>query len=403
MREKQRHKTAAIIGTVTPVPHYPKKLKVYLTNASPFWQAVYWERGKTYRKSTKTTDKLEAFKTAIVFYEQILLAKYSHPSHVESLPISLPASTTLTSSKAKKTFLETYEEWFELKSSKWKQAHTRNVRNRIEKYLLKDLAAKPIKAITQTELLSSLKKLDKKGITHTQHRLLRDCKSIWQYAIATGNCNRDITLNLTIALKSPVYGQQHAVSAEELPMLMSKITAEQTLNDKIKCLALEVIAHTFVRTSELLGATWSEIDFENRVWLIPARRMKMGVEHIVPLSNHVISLLIYIREDFSKSDYVFNRLNSTQKLAPDSLIKMLHKLGYKKRMSTHGFRAIASSVLNEHGFNADAIERQLSHLERNRVRRAYNRAQYLSERKDMMNWWSQYLLDCYSSTTKQKY
>ncbi len=157
MREKQRHKTAAIIGTVTPVPHYPKKLKVYLTNASPFWQAVYWERGKTYRKSTKTTDKLEAFKTAIVFYEQILLAKYSHPSHVESLPISLPASTTLTSSKAKKTFLETYEEWFELKSSKWKQAHTRNVRNRIEKYLLKDLAAKPIKAITQTELLSSLR------------------------------------------------------------------------------------------------------------------------------------------------------------------------------------------------------------------------------------------------------
>lgn len=387
-----RHKTAAIIGTVTPVPHYPKKLKIYLNNASPFWQAVYWDKGKTYRKSTKVTDKYIAIQKAIEFYEQIILSKYSHTHHLAQHSIRQPNKQQ--DAKTRLIIDEVVQRWIERTRSRWQKVHARNVINLIDNYLLNALSGKDFKTIKQEHLLKVLTHMEKKGIVNTAHRLLRHCKSIWQYAIATGICSRDITLNLGVALQSPVYTHQHAVKVQELPLLMQTITLHKDPRDKIKCIALEIIAHTFVRTSELLGACWSEFDIENQTWKIPAERMKMGQEHNVPLTEHVISLMTYIRNEFPNSNLVFHRGPTARCLAPDALIKLLHKLGYKGRMSTHGFRAIASTVLNENGFRADAIERQLSHAERNRVRRAYNRAEYLDERKEMMAWWSNYLLNC---------
>jgi len=397
MSEMNRHRTAAIIGTVTPVPNYPTKLKVYLNNASPYWQAVYWDNGKTYRKSTKTDDKREAYKKAKIFYEQIILSKYQHPAHLKKHKITTPKNNnTLHSSTQFETIAM---QWVERKETKWVAPHTRNVISRLYTYLLNDIGKKDIARITRVELLAGIQQLDDKGKSDAAHRLLNNCKNIWQYAIAIGACKNDITTGLNQVLHTPITTHQHAVPISELPKLMQAINIRATSADTIHFIALEIIAHTFVRTSELLRATWDEFDIEKAIWIIPARRMKMRIEHTVPLSRYVISLLQQIQASFPNTNHVIHVPNSDKLLAPDALVKQLHKIGYKGKMSTHGFRAIASTVLNENGFRADAIERQLAHTEHNQVRRAYNRAEYLDERVAMMDWWSSYLVDCCKKST----
>lgn len=399
MEANQRHKTAAIIGTITPVPNYPKKLKVYLNNASPFWQAVYWDNGKTYRKSTKETDKREAYKKAIVFYEQVILSKYQHPAHLKKHNIAKPKNNDTLRSNTQ--FEAIAMQWIERKEAKWTTRHTRNVISRLQKNLLNAIGKKDIAKITRNELIIGIQKLDDKGHSDAAHRLLNNCTNIWQYAIATGVCKHDITAGLNQVLHTPITTHQHALPIPELPKLIYALNAQANNTDLMHFIALEIIAHTFVRTSELLGATWDELDIEKALWTIPARRMKMRVEHRVPLSSYVIKLLQRIQANFPNTHHVIHVKHSDKLLAPDALIKTLHKMGYKGRMSTHGFRAIASTVLNENGFRADAIEKQLAHTEYNQIRRAYNRAEYLEERVEIMNWWSEYLLNfCNNHTGK---
>jgi integrase len=389
MIEMNRHRTAAITGTVTPVPNYPTKLKVYLNNASPYWQAVYWDNGKTYRRSTKTTNKLESFKKAKEFYEHILLSKYQNTAHLKRYNITL---STSKNDRADYSFETIAAQWIARKSTKWTLRYTRIIKSRIRTYLFRDFASKDIAKITPQLLLQALQKMEARGVIDSAHRLLNNCKHIWQYAIVTGACNKDITIGLSEALHTPIAVPQKAVAVLALPKLMRAITDSARQSEKMHYIGLELIAHTFARTSELLKATWEEFDMDKALWRIPAARMKMRTEHIVPLSSHVIALLDIIKADYPSTKFVIHRETDTP-LAPDALIKELHNMGYKGKMTTHGFRAIASTILNEHGFRADAIERQLAHSERNSVRRAYNRAEYMVERVEMMDWWSNYLID----------
>lgn len=154
--------------------------------------------------------------------------------------------------------------------------------------------------------------------------------------------------------------------------------------------ALLMVAMTFVRKNELLLARWEEFDLEKACWKIPAARMKMRVEHTVPLSRQALTILRHLRQH-GVSGYVFQHGDAAAPLPGNALLDILYRLGYKGKMTTHGFRAVASTILNEHGFRPDVIERQLAHAEPNQVRRAYNRAQYLAERSAMMQWWSDYL------------
>lgn len=138
-------------------------------------------------------------------------------------------------------------------------------------------------------------------------------------------------------------------------------------------------------------AKWHEFDLYKALWKIPAERMKMRIEHTVPLSKQAIGLLRFIKQTYPSDDYVINNGEPNKPIADNALILALYALGYKHKMTTHGFRAVASTVLNEHEFRVDVIERQLAHAEPNTVRRAYNRAQYLNERFAMMQWWGDYL------------
>jgi len=199
-------------------------------------------------------------------------------------------------------------------------------------------------------------------------------------------------------LKTPVVKHYSFLKANELPAYLKKLDVyDGGLQTK---LALRFLLLTFVRTNELRGAQWTEIDWNKAEWRIPAERMKMTEMHIVPLSKQAIAVLRELEKDSSKWPYVFpNRNNPAKFMSENTLLYALYRMGYHSRTTAHGFRSTASTILNENGFRADVIERQLAHSERNTVRAAYNHAQYLPERRKMMQWWADYL-DKRASATK---
>jgi integrase len=386
MLEKARHKTAVILGTLSQVPNYPKKLKVYLNNASPYWQAVYWDRGKTYRRSLKTIDKRTAYERAKAFYEQVIVAKYSHPTHLahyqNKTKDEFVAGPDLS-------FKQIASEWLSRKATKWTANHTKQVELRLVNNIFKFIADKNIQRITRKDLLGLLQKMEERGAYGLARRVLNDCRQIWQYAIVIGICKQDITLGLNKALHDHTVVHFHAVTPKELPVLMEDIARYNKPCDLIVKYALQLMALTFVRKNELVLSKWDEFDLDNAIWKIPAERMKMRIDHVVPLSKQAITLLSHIKRTYPSNDYVFHKANKP--LVDHAMIYALYWMGYKHRMTVHGFRAIASTILNENSFRADVIERQLAHTEANQVRRAYNRAQYMNERTEMMSWWGDYL------------
>lgn len=387
---KTRHRTAPIPGTMTSVPHFPRKLKVYMHNASPYWWATYYENGRTYRKSCKTLDKQEAFRRARVFYETLLLSKYQHPSHLAKYMEDYakePANKQKIDLRLKTIALQ----WLARKAIKWTEAHKAEVERRLANNVLRHAGDKNIQRISKSDLLSLLQQIEQRGSFNLAKRVLSDCRQIWQFAMVLGHCKTDITAGLGSVLHDHTVKHFNSVTPKELPRLMQDIAKYDKQDDMLVKYALQLVALTFVRTNELLLARWSEFDFNKAIWKIPAERMKMRVEHIVPLSKQALGLLLYIKKLYPSEHYVFYRGQSDRPLVDHALIIALYYLGYKHRMTVHGFRAIASTVLNEHEFRADVIERQLAHAESNQVRRAYNRAQYMKERMEMMQWWGDYL------------
>jgi integrase len=174
------------------------------------------------------------------------------------------------------------------------------------------------------------------------------------------------------------------VKPDDVPDLLRAIAGYDKIGDRQTALALRLLALTFVRTGELIGAEWAEFDLDGAVWIVPAERMKMKTEHVVPLSRQALEVLNELRSMAGASRYVLPGRNPDKPISNNTMLFALYRLGYKRRMTGHGFRAIASTLLNESGFRPDVIERQLAHCERNDVRGAYNRAAYLRERRTMM-------------------
>ena len=385
---EQRHKTAVIFGTLTTINNYPK-LRIYLNNASPYWQAVYWDRGITYRRSSKTKDKLEAISFAKVMYEQIIAKKYQSSSHAKEYP-NIQIIKQQIEVNPKHSFKVIAEQWLSRKESIWVERHTFEVRRRLRNNLYDYIGNKHINSISKTELLSLIQKIEERGAVALARRLLNDCKHIWQFAIALDACKTNITSGLNIVLYVPVQKHQRAIDTSEFPNFVRAIY-NNSINKPMLRYALICLALTFVRKRELMDATWSEFDLEKRIWKIPAERMKMRTEHIVPLSKMTLEILYTLRYEYPSTNYVFYKTNCNETLCNAELLNAVYKLGYRNKMTVHGFRAVASTILNENKFRADVIERQLAHIEGNKIRRAYNRAQYLEERVEMMEWWGEYI------------
>jgi integrase len=264
------------------------------------------------------------------------------------------------------------------------------VLRRLESNIFPALGARPIAQIDAPELLAAVRRIESRGAYDLAHRVLQVCGQVFRYGIATGRCTRDLAADLRGALTPHVKKNQAAVRPEELPALIRSIATYDQLGDRQTMLALRLLALTFVRTGELIGATWTEIEREAALWIIPAARMKARAEHLVPLSRQALAILEELRELCRGSRFVFPGRNRDKPISNNTMLFALYRLGYKGKMTGHGFRAVASTILNEQGWRPDVIERQLAHAERNEVRGAYNRAEYLPERVKLMQAWADY-------------
>jgi integrase len=303
---------------------------------------------------------------------------------------SKKAAKRLSTLNNANTFEVVAREWFEKREHEWKPTSIRSKRIYLESHLLPKMSRRPIAAITSPEVLEMLRVIEGRGTLDTARRVMQMCGQIFMYAIATGRADRNPVPDLRGALKTPLVKHHHFLQAAELPDFLKHLTAyDGSLQTQ---LALRLLLLTFVRTNELRGARWSEIDWDKAEWRIPAERMKMKELHIVPLSKQAIDVLQKLKEFTGSFEYVFpNQQNPAKFMSENTMLYALYRMGYHSRATGHGFRSTASTILNENEFRADVIERQLAHGERNRVRAAYNHAQYLPERRKMMQWWADYL------------
>ncbi|WP_300493164.1 integrase arm-type DNA-binding domain-containing protein [uncultured Methylophaga sp.] len=292
--------------------------------------------------------------------------------------------------------LESFEyvarEWHSKFSSNWTEGHAARTLIRIENDVFPWLGKKNIKEINAPELLAVLRRVENRGALETAHRINQICGQVFRYAIATGRAERDPSADLKGALP-PTRVKHHSSITE--PRLIGELMRAINLysGSFITGIALKLSALLFVRPGELRQAEWSEFDLENNEWRIPAEKMKMRVLHIVPLSKQAVELLMELQPLTGRAKYLFPSVRTnTRPMSNNTINAALRRLGYtKEQMTAHGFRSMASTILNEQGWNRDAIERQLAHSERDGVRAAYNYAQYLSERKEMMQSWADYL------------
>jgi integrase len=295
------------------------------------------------------------------------------------------AEKRVAEGKAANTFEAVAREWYGKQAKIWVAHHASDVLRRLESNLFPDLGSRPIGAITAPELLAALRKIEHRGAHDLAHRVLQVSGQVFRYGVATGRCERDPSPDLKGALTPHKSKNQAAVKPDDVPALLQAIAKYEDIGGERQTgLALRLLALTFVRTGELIGATWDEFDLEGATWIVPAERMKMKTEHVVPLSRQAVELLRELKEMAGESRYVLPGRNPDKPISNNTMLFALYRLGYKRQMTGHGFRAIASTILNESNFRSDVIERQLAHCERNDVRGAYNRAEYLPDRRAMM-------------------
>jgi integrase len=265
------------------------------------------------------------------------------------------------------------------------------------KWTLDDLVSpwigdRPIAEIDAPEILRVLRRIEERGAHETAHRTKQRCGQIFRYAIATGRAKHDPTGDLRGALAPVVSKSRAAITdPDKVGELLRAIDGYG--GGLVARSALKLAPLVFVRPGELRHAEWAEFDLEGAVWRIPAGKMKMREEHIVPLPPQAVAILRELFPLTGRGDYVFPGERSTSRpMSENTVNAALRRMGFDKdTMTGHGFRALASTRLNEMGWAPDVIERQLAHAERNKVRAAYNRAQYLGERRKMMTTWADYL------------
>jgi len=295
--------------------------------------------------------------------------------------------------RAANSFEVVAREWLAKFSTNWAPTYTVKVKARFEKDVFPWIGDRPVAEITSRELLEVLRRIEKRGALETAHRALTECGQVFRYAVATGRAKRDPTFDLRGALKAPPPVKHRAsIAADGLPTFMTRLARYN--GDERTRLGIDFILRTMVRTTEARFAKWPEFeDLEGRspLWRIPPGRMKIQREHLVPLAPQVVGLLDQLRPLSGRSDLVFVAPTNAGVLSENTFLFALYNLGYHGKATVHGFRGTASTILNENEFEPDWIERQLAHVEKDKVRAAYNAAQWLKQRRQMLLWWSDYL------------
>lgn len=295
------------------------------------------------------------------------------------------------------TFEAIAREWHEHRKARghWDDTTARKIIGSLEADVFPDLGPMPIGSINGPILLATLKKIERRGSLEILSRVKQRCGAVFRYAISTSRATYNPVPDLREAVQTHRPKNHRALTVKELPAFL--VALESYPGQPLTKLALKLLVLTFVRPGELRGARWSEFDLETAEWRIPAERMKMNEPHVVPLSRQTLDLIEEIQALTGDRPLLFPSQNGEgRSLSENTLCKAIDVLGFGALATAHGFRATASTILNDAGWRPDVIERQLSHRERNQVRATYNRATYLAERRLMMQTWAD-ILDGYRS------
>jgi integrase len=290
------------------------------------------------------------------------------------------------------TFEAVSRQWFEHWKGPRSQRHAEYVMRRLEVDVFPVLGSKPIGEITAPQLVAMAKRIEARGALDIAKRSLQTCGQVFRYAVAHGVLERNPATDVKPgdALKPRKKEHYARLEAKELPELLRRIDAYQ--GSPWTRLAIKLMALTFVRTGELIGAQWDEFDLEAREWRVPAERMKMKTPHVVPLSNQAVEVVQTLQELRNRSPMLFPGERDHEKpMSNNTILAALKRMGYAGRMTGHGFRGVASTILHEAGFDHAHIELQLAHMERDDVSAAYNFATYLPQRRKMMQWYADHL------------
>ncbi len=359
---------------------------------------VYEDGRKYWRLRYKIHDKEKSLSLGVYPVVGLKQARQLAQAERVKLTINIDPSIDrqINKQKAKQVAANSFEavsrEWYTKQTHTWTATHSKDVLRRLEGNVFPYIGMYPIGTIEAPQLLNMIRIIEQRGSYDLAHRVLGVCGQVFRYGVSTGRCARDPSGDLRGALTPHKKKNQAAVKPEELPELLRAIATYERTGDRQTQLALQLLALTFVRTNELIGALWDEFDLNNGLWIVPATRMKMRNEHVVPLTQQTLNILAELKTIAGNSRYLLPGRNPNKTISNNTLLFALYRLGYKGKMTGHGFRAVASTALNESGlFSPDAIERQLAHGEKNEVRGAYNRAEYLPERKRIMIWWSNHI------------
>ena len=309
------------------------------------------------------------------------------------------------------TFKYVAEQWMEDKKRKSKVSPetAKDIWNSLENHIFPKLGKRPIDELKPKMVADVIKPLEAKGSLELVKRLCQRINEVMAFALNEEIITENPLAHIKGKFKTPSTTHNPSLEPKDLPILMAAITgANMAIPTR---LLIEWQLHTMVRPNEAVGTKWGEIDLDNKVWTVPKDRMKkVGTnkqweerkDHVIPLTNHTISLLHQMKPFSGHLEYVFpNQRNRHEKAGPDSANNALKRAGLKGKQTAHGMRTMASSTLNEEQFNPDVIEAALYHLDPNEQRRTYNRTDYFKQRRVMMEWWSNRIEQAINGTMEE--
>lgn len=383
--------------TATAVKQAKPKEKAYkLADGGSLYLEVMPTGAKYWRWKYRYAGKEK--RLALGVYPAVSLkdARQAHQEARSTLADGIDPNLARKAAKAASTTVNTFEgiarEWLGKQQATYAASTYSKTLWMLEKFLLPTLGNLTPNDITPPMVLAALRRIEQRGKHETAHRTKQVASRVFRYAIATGRCERDPCPDLKGALTATsTINRASITDPKQIGELLRAIDGYG--GQYVTHCALRLAPLVFVRPGELRGAEWEEIDLQAAEWRIPAERMKMRTAHVVPLSRQAITILEELKPYTCNSRYVFPAIRSLSRhMSENTINAALRRLGYsKEEMTGHGFRAMASTRLNEMGWNPDIIERQLAHTERNKVRAAYNRAEHLEDRRKMMQAWADYL------------
>jgi len=290
----------------------------------------------------------------------------------------------------KNTFEFIALEWIEQQRERWSRDHANAVLATLKADAFPSIGSMPIDTIIPPMVLQAVRNIENRGAFEIAHKVLQRINAVFRYSVQTGRVTYNPAADMKGVLKNRKVIHRAALTQKDLPEFLQTL-ARGDIHTTTR-LALQFTILTAARSGETRGATWNEINLEEKLWKIPAKRMKMDIPHTVPLSRQAVAVLERIGKLYGNHGLIFPGIRDHSKqLSENTMLYALYRIGYHSRATVHGFRATFSTIANESGFDGDVIEKALAHEERNRVRAAYHRSEYLEQRRELMQWWADLL------------